>query len=755
MATSSRYMVPRGAHPFELDSPRADRRMLEKVHKLLQKLLKLCQNPRLQLKNSPPYLLEILPETCSHLKLIVSNYEAKLDLLWDIGYFSVCLQNLANKSKQALQLFKEAKERMFEEGSQARRSLIKLSLIFSHMLADLRAIFPNGFYQGDTYRVTKVDAAEFWKKSFGNESIVPWRDFREQLYKVHRFGNGMESMALKSTIDLTCNAHISVFEFDIFTRLFQPWPSLLKNWNCLAVSHPGYMAFLTYDEVKARLQHYIQKPASYIFRLSCTRMGQWAIGYVTDDGSILQTIPQNKPLFQALLEGFQEGFYLYPDGRDFNPDLSGLCEPCRLDHIQVSQEQYELYCDIGSTFQLCKICTERNKNVKIEPCGHLLCETCLTAWQESDGHSCPFCRSEIKGMETIIVDPFQPQRNQSRPTEDPRATNQTAEGDGEDGEQEEDEEEEDNFEDVALLVNKLAGLSKAERPPSPMPSARANLQRPVVPPRTDLLQARNNSSTTSSALTTDPQERPPGRPPLPGRPISAALLEWMKNRPLPGLPMEPSVGSGTARGPLPPVPHRPTNPRPRQDELTAMDVILGRKGATTRPNGTESAVGINIESQYLEPPPLISPPADRSSGSDSASATPPRVPFLFDEWSSSEDEEDEDDKDDLLVTSMGRPQPRYPPSADSRPTPSGWAPWQTWSEQLDRRPATSQESQIPTGNQLLLTECPSRDPVATVMLIQEGFKRQDVHKALRIARNDLEIARTILREFIARAKLTN
>jgi len=28
----------------------------------------------------------------------------------------------------------------------------------------------------------------------------------------------------------------------------------------LAVTHPGYVAFLTYDEVKARLQKYINKP---------------------------------------------------------------------------------------------------------------------------------------------------------------------------------------------------------------------------------------------------------------------------------------------------------------------------------------------------------------------------------------------------------------------------------------------------------------------------------------------------------------
>ena len=46
---------------------------------------------------------------------------------------------------------------------------------------------------------------------------------------------------------------------------------------------------------------------SYIFRLSCTRLGQWAIGYVTQDKTILQTIPQNKSLCQALIDGEREG----------------------------------------------------------------------------------------------------------------------------------------------------------------------------------------------------------------------------------------------------------------------------------------------------------------------------------------------------------------------------------------------------------------------------------------------------------------
>lgn len=49
---------------------------------------------------------------------------------------------------------------------------------------------------------------------------------------------------------------------------------------------------------------------SYIFRLSCTRMGQWAIGHVTTEGTIVQTIPQNTPLYLALIQGFKEGWLI-------------------------------------------------------------------------------------------------------------------------------------------------------------------------------------------------------------------------------------------------------------------------------------------------------------------------------------------------------------------------------------------------------------------------------------------------------------
>ncbi|VDO87176.1 unnamed protein product, partial [Soboliphyme baturini] len=148
------------------------------------------------------------------------------------------------------------------------------------------------------------------------------------------------------------------------------------------------------------------------FRLSCTRLGQWAIGYVAPDGNVYQTIPQNKSLIQALIDGSREGFYLYPDGRNVNPDLTWALQPSPEGHVKVTPEQYEIYCEMGTTFQLCKICAENDKDVKIEPCGHLLCTPCLISWQESEGGgTCPFCRCEIKGTESIVIDAFEPRLN--------------------------------------------------------------------------------------------------------------------------------------------------------------------------------------------------------------------------------------------------------------------------------------------------------------------------------------------------------
>uniref|UniRef100_UPI003AAC63C6 E3 ubiquitin-protein ligase CBL-C isoform X1 n=1 Tax=Centroberyx gerrardi TaxID=166262 RepID=UPI003AAC63C6 len=449
----------------------ADRRMVDKALKRLDKLHQLCTNPRLGLRNSPPYLPELVSETAALLIQVWEPYRAskapggQLPRGDEAEYLRVHVRHLLDKTDRAVLLFKEGRDKMFEETSNYRRNLTKLSLLFSHMLWELKAMFPGGRFHGDTYRVTKMEAEEFWRHSFGKKCIVQWASFKQQLRTIHAIEEGMESMALKSTIDLTCNDHISVFEFDLFTRLFQPWRSLIRNWNQLAVTHPGYMAFLTYDQVKARLEHYLHRPGSYIFRLSCTRMGQWAIGHVTTEGGIVQTIPQNTPLYQALIQGFREGCYLYPDGRDVNPDLTSLCEPAQRGRVKVTEEQYELYCEIGSTFQLCKICTERDKDTRIQPCGHLLCQPCLIGWQQkSDGHTCPYCRCDIRGTESILVEPYLPGSSQEEEDDD-----------------EEEEEEEEDHEDIELVMKKMAAMKKFSSKDYQVPSSRPSP--PPLPPK--------------------------------------------------------------------------------------------------------------------------------------------------------------------------------------------------------------------------------------------------------------------------------
>ncbi|XP_039368757.1 E3 ubiquitin-protein ligase CBL-C isoform X3 [Mauremys reevesii] len=406
--------------PFALGA--AARRSLDKALQGLEKLQRLVEQPGLGLRNSPPSLLQLLPQMRQHLLLIRGQPGASLSCLWEAGYFPVYINNLQRKVKQATKLFKGDPAGIFQEGSASR-------------------------------------------------SLVSWSEFQGGLQRVHPVAPGPMAAALRATMDLTCSDHVSIFEFDIFTRLFQPWPTLLKNWTHLAVTHPGYVAFLTYDEVRARLQTYSNKPGSYVFRLSCTRLGQWAIGYVSRDGSILQTIPQDRPLFQALIEGHKEGFYLYPDGKNVNPDLTELTEPTPQNRIEVSPDQAQLYSQMGSTFQLCKICAENDKDVRLQPCGHLLCRDCLNAWQQVQTPTCPFCRREIQGHEEIRIDPVGGQGAGAAPDED-----------------------DDDLEDVESVLRELAALRKAGHPAFP-PCLDPEVPGPPVPPRLDLLQPRDPDPT--------------------------------------------------------------------------------------------------------------------------------------------------------------------------------------------------------------------------------------------------------------------
>jgi len=143
-----------------------DRRSIERAWKLMDQVVKLCQQPRMNLKNSPPYILDVLPDTYQHLKSIYGVYEDRIQVLASNQFFLVFLESLTIKCQKCIKLFKENKEQMYNESSSGRRSLIRYSLIFSHMIAELKAMFPNGTFSGDGYRITKSDAGEWWKRTF-------------------------------------------------------------------------------------------------------------------------------------------------------------------------------------------------------------------------------------------------------------------------------------------------------------------------------------------------------------------------------------------------------------------------------------------------------------------------------------------------------------------------------------------------------------------------------------------------------------
>lgn len=187
---------------------------------------------------------------------------------------------------------------------------------------------------------------------------------------------------------------------------------------------------------------------------------------------------------------------------------------------------------MGSTFQLCKICAENDKDVKIEPCGHLMCTSCLTAWQESDGQGCPFCRCEIKGTEPIIVDPFDPRDEGSRCCSiiDPFSIPMLDLDDDDDREE-------------SLMMNRLASVRKCtdrqnspvtspgssplaqRRKPQPDPLQIPHLSLPPVPPRLDLIQkgivrspcGSPTGSPKSSPCMVRKQDKPLPAPPPPLR----------------------------------------------------------------------------------------------------------------------------------------------------------------------------------------------------------------------------------------------
>lgn len=74
-----------------------DRRAIEKTFKLMDHVVKQCQQPRLNLKNSPPFILDILPDTYHQLTQI---FVKDPNCLRENIYLQLFLENVQAKCKQ-------------------------------------------------------------------------------------------------------------------------------------------------------------------------------------------------------------------------------------------------------------------------------------------------------------------------------------------------------------------------------------------------------------------------------------------------------------------------------------------------------------------------------------------------------------------------------------------------------------------------------------------------------------------------------
>ncbi len=138
-----------------LQAFRVDRKLFEKLNKLSEKILKYCNSERMNLVNSPPYIIDILPDINLCLNVIQATYDTKLHILNEIEYFLVASRNLLDKLHKIIDLFKTAGKRMYDERSDERARLTKYTLILSHLLAELKSLFPKDVYEGQQFRIGK------------------------------------------------------------------------------------------------------------------------------------------------------------------------------------------------------------------------------------------------------------------------------------------------------------------------------------------------------------------------------------------------------------------------------------------------------------------------------------------------------------------------------------------------------------------------------------------------------------------------
>ena len=97
------YRLTGGEHPHGSGASRQrfviDKKTVEKCYRQMDSVVRLCSNRRINLNNSPPFILDILPETYQYIKSIFRAYDDRFEELNDVLYFRIFFENLIAKCK--------------------------------------------------------------------------------------------------------------------------------------------------------------------------------------------------------------------------------------------------------------------------------------------------------------------------------------------------------------------------------------------------------------------------------------------------------------------------------------------------------------------------------------------------------------------------------------------------------------------------------------------------------------------------------
>ncbi|KAL3318418.1 hypothetical protein Ciccas_002926 [Cichlidogyrus casuarinus] len=266
---------------------------------------------------------------------------------------------------------------------------------FTFMLEEIREMFSEGKLI-TSYQISKPEPRKWWQDNFGDEVVISWNCFGTCFIREFDIEKGNFDR-LHECFSFTSTEYVSIFAFDLFTRLYTPWKQMKDVWTTLAVKSSAYMGFISFSSMRQCLK--LMKPGCFGYRVSCSNVGYWSVGYVTAAGTPSQTICWCRPLADHLKLGNLQSLYLSTTSDEPFPNLDNILN--LIVNVELPPDYMPDY-TFSDNIEKCIICFEEPLDLRIEPCGHFCGQKCIrNCMSKCKMMKCPVCRREIKSISIV------------------------------------------------------------------------------------------------------------------------------------------------------------------------------------------------------------------------------------------------------------------------------------------------------------------------------------------------------------------